>query len=85
MNEEERFVQSTKNMTDAEIENSLRPNSLDDYIGQAKVKESLKVYIQAAKSRKEIRREAPAFLRIFLLFVIFGLQKSIFRRGAGAD
>ncbi len=40
-------------MTDAEIENSLRPNSLDDYIGQAKVKESLKVYIQAAKSRKE--------------------------------
>ena len=53
MNEEEGFVQSTKNMTDAEIENSLRPNSLDDYIGQAKVKESLKVYIQAAKSRKE--------------------------------
>ena len=40
-------------MTDAEIENSLRPNSLEDYIGQAKVKESLKVYIQAAKSRKE--------------------------------
>ena len=53
MIEEERFVQSTKNMTDAEIENSLRPNSLEDYIGQAKVKESLKVYIQAAKSRKE--------------------------------
>ncbi len=53
MNEEERFVQSTKNLTDAEIENSLRPTSLDDYIGQTKVKEALSVYIQAAKSRKE--------------------------------
>ena len=53
MNEEERFVQSTKNMTDAEIENSLRPTTLDDYIGQAKVKEALRVYIKAAKSRNE--------------------------------
>ena len=40
-------------MTDAEIENSLRPTSLDDYIGQAKVKEALRVYIKAAKSRNE--------------------------------
>ena len=53
MNEEERFVQSTKNLTDAEIENSLRPTSLDEYIGQNKVKEALSVYIQAAKTRKE--------------------------------
>ena len=49
----ERFVQSTKNLTDADIENSLRPTSLDDYIGQSKVKEALSVYIQAAKTRKE--------------------------------
>ena len=48
-----RFVTSTKNMTDAEIENSLRPNSFDEYIGQTKVKEALSVYIQAAKNRKE--------------------------------
>lgn len=53
MNDEERFVQSTKNLTDAEIENSLRPTTLDEYIGQTKVKEALSVYIQAAKSRKE--------------------------------
>ena len=46
-------MQSTKNLTDAEIENSLRPTSLDEYIGQTKVKEALSVYIQAAKSRKE--------------------------------
>ena len=50
---EERFITSTKNMTDAEIENSLRPTSLDQYVGQDKVKESLSIYIQAAKNRKE--------------------------------
>lgn len=49
----ERVVTSTKNMTDAEIENSLRPTSFDEYIGQTKVKEALEVYIKAAKSRKE--------------------------------
>lgn len=53
MKEEERFIQSSKNLTDVEIENSLRPTSFDEYVGQTKVKESLNVYIQAAKSRKE--------------------------------
>lgn len=53
MNEEERFITSTKNMTDAEIENSLRPTTFDEYVGQEKIKESLSVYIKAAKSRKE--------------------------------
>ena len=50
---EDRFITSTKNFTDAEIETSLRPTSLDQYVGQDKIKESLKVYIQAAKSRKD--------------------------------
>ena len=45
MEENERFITSTKNLTDAEIENSLRPTSFDEYIGQTKVKESLSVYI----------------------------------------
>ena len=49
----ERFITSTKNLTDAEIENSLRPTTFDEYIGQTKVKESLAVYIKAAKERKE--------------------------------
>ncbi len=49
----ERFITSTKNLTDAEIENSLRPTTFDEYIGQTKVKESLSVYIKAAKERKE--------------------------------
>ena len=50
---DDRFITSTKNLTDAEIETSLRPTSLDQYVGQDKIKESLKVYIQAAKSRKD--------------------------------
>lgn len=50
---DDRFITSTKNMTDAEIENSLRPTNFDEYVGQQKIKESLDIYIQAAKTRKE--------------------------------
>lgn len=50
---EDRFITSTKNWTDAEIENSLRPTSLAEYVGQEKIKQSLEIYIKAAKSRKE--------------------------------
>lgn len=38
---------------DSAIEGSLRPQMLDDYIGQQKAKENLKVYIEAAKQRGE--------------------------------
>lgn len=38
---------------DKRLEGSLRPQLLDDYIGQAKVKDNLKIYIEAAKQRKE--------------------------------
>ena len=36
-----------------ETDNPLRPKTLDDYIGQDKVKENLKVYIEAAMQRQE--------------------------------
>ncbi len=39
---------------DKRLEGSIRPQLLEDYIGQVKVKENLKVYIEAAKQRKEI-------------------------------
>lgn len=35
------------------LEKTLRPQTLDEYIGQNKVKESMKIYIEAAKKRKE--------------------------------
>ena len=38
---------------DEKVETSLRPQKLDEYIGQKKVKENLKVYIEAAKQRGE--------------------------------
>ena len=39
---------------DIKIEGSLRPQTLDDYIGQEKTKENLKVYIEAAKQRGDV-------------------------------
>lgn len=38
---------------DVKLESSLRPQMLEDYIGQKKAKENLKVYIEAAKQRNE--------------------------------
>ena len=35
-------------------DNPLRPKSFDDYVGQEKVKENLKVFIEAAKKRGEV-------------------------------
>ena len=38
---------------DSDVERQLRPRTLSDYIGQAKVKENLSIYIEAAKNRGE--------------------------------
>lgn len=46
-----RGVDTQANIEDSKIEGSLRPKSLDNYIGQKKIKESLKIYIEAAKKR----------------------------------
>ena len=53
MEERDRFISSTKNMSDVEVENKLRPISFDEYVGQEKIKSNLKVFISAAKKRKE--------------------------------
>ena len=53
MEERDRFISSTKNMSDVEVENKLRPMTFDEYVGQEKIKSNLKVYIAAAKKRKE--------------------------------
>lgn len=45
---------TTENLEeDVKIENHLRPQLLKDYIGQEKAKSTLKIYIEAAKSRNE--------------------------------
>lgn len=51
--EDDRFITSTRNMEDEDVENTLRPTTMDDYVGQEKVKNQLNIYIQAAKKRGE--------------------------------
>lgn len=48
-----RIVEPEYNEADTDIEYSLRPKALSEYIGQEKVKENMKVYIEAAKKRGE--------------------------------
>jgi len=52
MMEDGRFI-TTAFREEDEIEGSLRPRTLSEYYGQAKVKESLTVYMQAAVARRE--------------------------------
>ena len=49
----ERFITSTKIQLDSELDLTLRPKTLSEYIGQDKVKKNLAVYIDAAKGRGE--------------------------------
>ena len=53
MDFEERLIAPELNQEDGEVEVSLRPKTLDEYIGQDKAKENLSVYIEAAKGRGE--------------------------------
>lgn len=50
---EKRVINTEFTREDQGIENHLRPQSLDEYIGQQKAKDMLRVYIDAAKSRGE--------------------------------
>lgn len=50
---EKRVISTQIQKEDEKIESSLRPQKLEDYIGQKKAKENLKVYIEAAKQRGE--------------------------------
>lgn len=50
---ENRIISPDFNKSDSDLEISLRPKTLNDYIGQEKAKENLKIYIEAAKGRGE--------------------------------
>ena len=51
--EENLLVPNIQNDEEEIAETSLRPKTLNEYIGQTKVKENMKIYIEAAKKRKE--------------------------------
>ncbi len=50
---ERRVIETNITEEDVKLEGSLRPHTLEDYIGQSKIKETLKIYIEAAKTRGE--------------------------------
>ena len=53
MNNEDLTRPELEDEQEEKIENTLRPQTLKEYIGQTKVKESMKIYIEAAKQRRE--------------------------------
>lgn len=50
---QKRMIETAFTEEDLKIENTLRPQFLKDYIGQEKIKDNLKVFIEAAKERGE--------------------------------
>ena len=48
---DDRLITSSMTMEDEQIEYSLRPRFLNEYIGQHNVKEHMRIYIEAAKHR----------------------------------
>ena len=50
---ERRIITTEATEEDVRIETTLRPQCLSDYVGQEKIKSTLKIYIEAAKSRGE--------------------------------
>ena len=53
MDENNLMSPSLENNQEERLENTLRPQTLEEYIGQNKVKENMKIYIEAAKKREE--------------------------------
>ena len=51
--EEDRLITAAETEEDGAFDVSLRPKILTEYVGQSKVKENVKVFISAARSRGE--------------------------------
>jgi len=51
--ENRRIITSSFQTEDIEVEQKLRPQTLDSYIGQENIKSNMKIFMQAAKQRNE--------------------------------
>lgn len=69
---EKRIITTDVTEEDFSLEGNLRPQTLDDYIGQEKTKSTLKVYIEAAKQRHDA-------LDHVCFMVLRGLVRLLFR------
>ncbi len=52
-NNQDRIISDKEQTSDKTLDTTLRPKTLDEFIGQSKIKQSLKIFIQAAKKRNE--------------------------------
>ena len=50
---DDRLITPATQPEDTQVETSLRPRSLKDYVGQAKARENLQIFIEAARNRRE--------------------------------
>ncbi|HEX7030922.1 MAG TPA: Holliday junction branch migration DNA helicase RuvB [Gammaproteobacteria bacterium] len=53
MNNEERIISATADREDDAIDRAIRPKRLDEYVGQAAVREQMAIFIEAARKRAE--------------------------------
>ena len=53
MDNQERSISPKEQFNDNKLDLTLRPKNLNEFVGQSKIKESLVIFIQAAKQRKE--------------------------------
>ena len=54
MNEDRIINPELKDTGEERLENTLRPQTLEEYIGQDKAKENMKIYIESAKKSRKI-------------------------------
>ncbi|MDR1511561.1 MAG: Holliday junction branch migration DNA helicase RuvB [Endomicrobium sp.] len=54
MDEVKKITEASKHVEEDKVENFLRPQNFDDFIGQEKLKNNLKIFIKASKKRHEV-------------------------------
>lgn len=75
MNQEKRIISTQEQNEDQKLDLTLRPRSLDEFVGQNTIKESLKIFMQAAKKRREALEHtllygAPGLGKTTLAYII---------------
>lgn len=87
--EENRIVNPAESNEDRPVDNSLRPKSISDYVGQEKIKDNIKITIEAAKKRGEpiehmLLYGAPGLGKTTLAHIIANEMGSNIRITSGA-